>query len=293
MKPTDALSHPPDWKTTTVGQAVEVKRGISWSKEQEHSRPRDGAVPVIRIGNVQDRLELDDLIYISGVKPKAVQSKRVSAGWSVMVGSNGNRQRVGNAVLIAEDANFLFASFLIAARPRKDSGITPGYFYRWLSAERVQAYLSSSSEGTTGLSNLSHSFFKAMAIPYPSEPNEQTAIALVLDAVDTAMEHTRAALNEVSGLRNSLLQRFFYSALGETAYADRPKKKLPHGWALVATEVLLAEEPKNGVSPKASSQPPGTPTFSIAAVPRVALTWTPRIISNTPKCRRRWPHSSV
>jgi type I restriction enzyme S subunit len=28
----------------------------------------------------------------------------------------------------------------------------------------------------------------------------------------------------------------------------------------------LAEEPKNGVSPEASSQPPGTPTFSIAAI---------------------------
>ncbi len=90
MKPTDALPHPADWRTTTVGQAVEVKRGISWSKDQEHPTPSAGAVPVIRIGNVQEGLELDDLIYISGLKPKAVEKKHVTAGWSVMVGSNGN-----------------------------------------------------------------------------------------------------------------------------------------------------------------------------------------------------------
>jgi type I restriction enzyme S subunit len=63
-----------------------------------------------------------------------------------------------------------------------------------------------------------------------------------------------------------VLQQFFYDALGETAYADRPRKKLPHGWSLVPTQQLLDQEPKNGVSPEASSQPPGIPTFSIAAI---------------------------
>jgi type I restriction enzyme S subunit len=193
---------------------VEVKRGISWSKEQEHSAPREGAVPVIRIGNVQARLDLDDLIYISGLKPEAVEKKRVTAGWSVMVGSNGNRQRIGNAVLVGQDKTFLFASFLIAARPKEGSGIAPEFFYRWLSAERVQAYLSASSEGTTGLSNLSHTFFKAMAIPFPKELREQEAIAHLLDAVDTAMEHMRAAIEKTALLRRALMQELLPPWIG-------------------------------------------------------------------------------
>jgi type I restriction enzyme S subunit len=41
---------------------------------------------------------------------------------------------------------------------------------------------------------------------------------------------------------------------------------LPAGWSLIATGRLLSEEPKNGVSPETHSQPPGTPTFSIAAI---------------------------
>ena len=205
MRPTEALSHPTDWGTTTVAQSVQVKRGVSWSKDQERIEPRDDRVPVIGIANVQERLEVQDVLYLSGLKPAAVAAKRVTAGWTIMVGSNGNRARVGNAVLVRDDTEFLFASFLIGAKPKDDSGLSPEYFYRWLSSERVQAYLSASSEGTTGLNNLSQSFFQAMTIPIPP-PDEQAAIARILDAVDTVLERTRAAVERARELERAVLE---------------------------------------------------------------------------------------
>jgi type I restriction enzyme S subunit len=164
MKPSEGMQHPIDWQSRTVAEAIEIQRGVSWSKDQEHSSPRAGTVPVIGISNVQEQLDLTDLLYLPGVKPQIVTKKRVTAGWSVMVGSNGNRNRVGNAVFIKEDAEFMFASFLLAVRPKDPREILPNYFYRWLSSEHVQAHLSASSEGTTGLNNLSHSFFRRMKI---------------------------------------------------------------------------------------------------------------------------------
>src|SRR5688572_24467986 len=140
MKPSDPMAHPSDWRTGTVGEAIEVRRGVSWAKEQEHTSPREGAVRVIGISNVQKELDLTKVLYLSGVKPKVVEKKRVACGWTVMVGSNGNRNRVGNAVFIRNDANFLFASFLLAARPRPAFAITPEFFYRWLSSEPIQAH---------------------------------------------------------------------------------------------------------------------------------------------------------
>src|SRR5262249_40248794 len=77
---------------------------------------------------------------------------------------------------------------------------------------------------------------------------------------------TQEAVGRARELHSAVLQQFFFQALGKTAYADRPVKALPVGWALVPTEMLLGAEPKNGVSPDASSQPPGIPTFSIAAI---------------------------
>ena len=58
MRPTDALPHPAAWRTTTVRRSVELTRGVSWSKEQEHSEPGPDRIPVIGIKNIQDRLEL-------------------------------------------------------------------------------------------------------------------------------------------------------------------------------------------------------------------------------------------
>lgn len=229
MKPTDALPHPHDWSTGIVGPAVDIKRGVSWSKDQEHSEYYDGAVPVIGISNVQDRLELDKLIYLSGLKPKTIEQKRVEKGWSVMVGSNGNRQRIGNAVRVSEDAEFLFASFLIAAKPREDSGIVPEFFYRWLRTEQVQAYLSASAEGSTGLSNLSHSFFRAMAIAFP-EPDEQRAIVQVLDAVDMAIERAQDAVEKAQTTRLALIQAAFNYEMKSEAMHDTDAGRIPQSW---------------------------------------------------------------
>ena len=214
MRPTDALPHPAAWRTTTVRRSVELTRGVSWSKEQEHSEPGPDRIPVIGIKNIQDRLELNDLLYLSGLSSGDVEKARVSADWTVIVGSNGNRNRIGNAQLIRNDADFLFASFLIGAKPKSDSGLRPDYFFRWLSSEQVQSRLSASAEGTTGLSNLSHSFFKSMSIPLPP-PEEQAAIARILDAVDTALERTRETVQSVDVLQGVVLEDAFASLEAE------------------------------------------------------------------------------
>jgi type I restriction enzyme S subunit len=206
MKPSDALPHPEDWNTAVIGDAVDIRRGVSWSKEQEHTTVHEGTVPVIGISNVQDRLELDELLWLAGLKPKTIEKKRVQKGWSVIVGSNGNRQRIGNAVFVEQDAEFLFASFLFAAKPKGSSGITAEFFYRWLRSEQVQSYLSASSEGSTGLSNLSHSFFRKMTIAFPEE-GEQGTITRVLDAVDEAIDRARYVHSTAETLDHSLLHQ--------------------------------------------------------------------------------------
>jgi type I restriction enzyme, S subunit len=246
MRPTDALMHPADWGTATVAGAVEIKRGISWSKDQEHAHPRDDRVPVIRIGNVQARLELDDLVYLSGLKPVAVRKKRVAAGWTIIVGSNGNRARIGNAVLIRNDDEFLFASFLIGAKPKSGSKLRAEYFYRWLSSERVQAYLSASSEGTTGLNNLSHSFFRAMAISVPP-PSEQVGIAGILDAVDTTLECTRASVERARQLRKSLIQELLAQGLRNEKQKKSAAGLIPESWACEHLGDHIQDGPTNGV----------------------------------------------
>lgn len=152
----------------------------------------------------------------------------------------------------------------IVLSPRPD--VVPRFLYHLACSHAVRGRAAARMEGSTGRQRVPEEVFtKWLLVPVP-DGDEQAAIARILDGVDTALERTRAAIEQVRQVKRSVVHRFFYDALGETAYADRPRRNLPPGWALVATEHLLAEEPKNGVSPETSSQPPGIPTFSIAAI---------------------------
>ncbi|WP_395017912.1 restriction endonuclease subunit S [Dongia sp.] len=238
MRPTDALPHPSDWRTAVVGSAVEIKRGVSWSKDQEHNKPYDGAVPVIGISNVQERLESNKLLWLSGLKPKAIEQKKVKKNWSIMVGSNGNRGRIGNCVLVEQDAEFLFASFLIAAKPNVDSGIVPQFFYRWLRTEEVQSYLSASSEGSTGLSNLSHTFFRKMAIAFPRE-DEQRAIVGILSAADAAIDNAREAYARAIEVKRALAQELFSRGTRREAQKKSRIGPIPTSWEVMAISAAV------------------------------------------------------
>lgn len=152
----------------------------------------------------------------------------------------------------------------IVLSPRPDTA--PRFLYHLVCSHDVRGRAAARMEGSTGRQRVPDEVFaKRLLVPLPS-PDEQAAIARILDAVDTALERTRAAVERAHELKRACLQRFFYDALGDAAYADRPKKKLPRGWALVPTRRLLSEDPKNGLSPESSAQPPGIPSFSIAAI---------------------------
>ena len=140
------------------------------------------------------------------------------------------------------------------------------FLYHLAGSHAVRGRAAARMEGSTGRQRVPDEVFtKRLLVPIPS-PDEQADIARILDAVDTALERTSAAIERARDLKQAVLNRFLYEALGSTAPANRPRRQLPDGWALVATGTLLAEEPRNGVSPQASSQPPGIPTFSIGAI---------------------------
>lgn len=152
----------------------------------------------------------------------------------------------------------------IVLSPRDSTA--PRFLFHLVCSHAVRGRATARMEGSTGRQRVPDDVFdRRLLVPVP-KPDEQAAIARVLDAVDRAIERTRSAVDEAKELKRAVVQHFFYRALGETAYANRPANSLPVGWSLVVMRLLLLSEPKNGVSPKASTEPPGTPTFSIAAI---------------------------
>jgi type I restriction enzyme S subunit len=192
---------------------LEERSGITWGAEQESQTPQPDALPVLTVTNVQETLQTEPILYIRGVTERDRERKAAKQGWTIAVGSNGNRARIGNCVFIERDTEYLFASFLVGFRPNSDSGIDPEYFYRWMSSYEVQARLSASAEGTTGLGNLSSRYFRNLWIDYPTDPKEQRRITNALRLVDFAIAAARESIAKAGRLRKGLMQQLLNGRL--------------------------------------------------------------------------------
>ena len=195
---------PDGWRIVRLGDMADVNRGASWSRAQESSVPMDDAIPVVRIGNVQrDGFRMDDVLYIRGVSASEKSRGSIAHRTLVMVGSNGNRDRVGNIFLADQQLlGHLLASFLIGIAPVV--GISERFLAASLRSAQIQSLITESTAGSTGLKNLSLTWLRNLPILLPPLL-EQRAIAAVLDSIDDAIERTEAVITATERLRDALL----------------------------------------------------------------------------------------
>lgn len=195
------------------------------------------SVRVLTVTNIQKDLDLSEELYLQGVSEKDKKEKAVSKDWCIAVSSNGNRKRIGNAVFIKDDTDYLFASFLTAFKPKEDSDILPDYVFRWLSSHVVQERITSVSEGTTGLGNLDIRYLRNMDIHFPEKP-VQTAIANILSKVDEAIAAVQGSIAAAERLKKSLMQNLLTGHMkpdgtlrtDDEFYMDEKFGKVPRGW---------------------------------------------------------------
>jgi type I restriction enzyme S subunit len=226
------------FKQEKFKRLIEHKSGYTWSKDQELDKPEPGTVRVLTVTNIQEKLDLTSELYLKDVKEKDKIEKSVSKDWAIAVSSNGNRKRIGNAIFINDDTDYLFASFLTAFKPKADADITPEYFYQWFTSHVVQERITSVSEGTTGLGNLDIRYLRNMDIEYPDNEQEQKAIALILHKVDAAILATENSIKSADKLKKGIMQNLLTGKLkadgtlrtDEEFYKHEKFGNCPVGW---------------------------------------------------------------
>jgi type I restriction enzyme S subunit len=240
-----------DLETRRLGDLISLQRGISWDATQERDQPGEGTWPVLGIPNVQERLVLDRLVHlkIPGGKPAA--ARLASLGTILMVGSNGNPARVGNAVYIDRDDGFLFASFLIGARKRDTADADPKFLFHFIASPAVQDALTRSVRGTTGLQNLSQKFVEGIRVPTPPLP-EQRQVATILDTLDDAIRKTEQIIAKLKQVKQGLLHDLLTCGIDDNGelrdparhpeqFKDSPLGRIPNDWRCTTVGELLAE----------------------------------------------------
>jgi type I restriction enzyme, S subunit len=220
-----------------IGDLVEFRRGISWSSAQERREPGENLVPVIRIPNIREHLDVSDLRWLSGVTGSQRNQFAASKGWILMVGSNGNPERIGNCVLLDEDSDFLFASFLVGLRP--NPAVVHNRFLLFkLRSQDVRELLRVTVRGSTGLQNINLRALSRFKFELPGI-SEQRRIAEILDALDDQIEGTERVIAKLQLTGDGLLSDLLSGRTSRSARA--PLDNIPKGWAVTQCRELCRE----------------------------------------------------
>lgn len=249
------------WGSTTLREAAEFR----FSNVDKHIVHGEASVRLCNYLDVYRNRKLTATMpYSEGsARPGEIKRFAVQKGDVIITKDSETADDIGVPALVVDDLpNTICGYHLAIIRPNGE--IDPRFLALFLQTDPAKRHFLRFANGVTRF-GLGLRAIGTLPVPVPP-PDEQCAIADILDALDVATEETRAAITASGRLVRALVQSFFEQGLGRISSADRPGKTLRKGWRLVPTNQLLVRDPKNGVSPVASPQPPGYPTFSIAAV---------------------------
>lgn len=245
------------WQDARFGDVAVVARGLTYSATQECDEGARGATPILRIPNVQrERFQAKDIRYITGVSPVERSRYSVPNGAILMVGSNGNEDRVGNCCFIVGTDGYVFASFLMRVVPDEEQ-VDPKFFYYLTSGDEIQRAITAHVGGSTGLKNISLGMLRNHPLSLPPLP-EQRRIAEILDTLDEAIRKTEEVIAKLEQMKQGLLHDLLTRGIDENGelrdperhpeqFKDSPLGQIPRSWGVSDIRDLLASGTLLGV----------------------------------------------
>lgn len=191
--------------TEKLSAVASVERGLSWDKGQERPQGGNGTFAVIRIPNLSNgQFRAEPKLWLADVSLKDRAAKSVNDSSILIVGSNGNADRVGDSILMPTGVSeYLFASFLIGikATDRVDAA------FIWLCwrGSAIRSLIAGANSGSTGLKNISLTQVREMRIPWPDRPTREDLArhSTALNLISTA---AKLEMDAIAKLRSALLR---------------------------------------------------------------------------------------
>ena len=173
----------------SIETLASVQRGVSWSASQQVTG--NNGTPILGIPNIRHGfIDLSNTTRITGVKESVLNSAKITGESILMVGSNGNPERIGNVAICNEKVfNYLPASFLLHIKGK--NLISTQFLFEMLMSDEIQRQISNVVEGSTGLKNLAITWVRKLKVPGLSDKfdskfmNEVNLFQKALFAIDS------------------------------------------------------------------------------------------------------------
>jgi type I restriction enzyme, S subunit len=214
--------HPSEWQMVKLGDISSFIRGVTFDAAEAKSTESAGYLPVLRAGNIQDELSLDeDLVWVPQSRISPYQM--ITAGDVVICMSSGSRAVVGKTAQSKVDWQGSVGAFCGLLRP--GPAIDPRFFGLWLRSGAFTKWRLSVARGAN-IQNLRFSEMAGIEIPLPPLA-EQRRIVVILNEQLAAVEKARAAaeaqLEAAKSLPGAYLREVF-------PQGEPSKAPLPPGW---------------------------------------------------------------
>ena len=226
---------PSDWNTKSLAEMLSKHYPGEWGEERGLHM-----VKVLRSTNLTNDGGLDVTdVAIRALSPCKAKMLAPKQGDILLERSGGGPgQPVGRVGFVEDDMpGHAFSNFLHMLRPDADK-VDPRFLgwilYRINQTGRIVRF----EQQTTQMRNLNFRDYLKMLIPFPPL-QEQAAIARVLDAVDTAIERTREAVEQAREVKRAILQKVFTEGLQGEAQRKTAIGPIPKSWQVVPVRAVV------------------------------------------------------
>lgn len=211
-----------NWPQATLSPSLaKVVRGVTFSQADASSDPFDNGIPVLRAGNIQDRLITEtDLVWVD--RKFVSKEQYLQRNDIVVCTSSGSASLVGKSAILEQEFEGTWGAFNAVIRCNPDL-LMPEYMAFWLSSAAFRAWKDRQVQGAN-IQNIKQSSLESIRPPLPTIPEQQR----IVDVLRLA----KAATDQQ--LRRQQLDSMIKSALDRLVLAS-PESKWEQLGTLVET----------------------------------------------------------
>ena len=188
---------PVDWELKPVSNVAENYTGLTYTPNDVS----DYGTLVLRSSNIQDsRLAFDDNVFVNMEIPKRAIARKDDI---LICVRNGSSDLIGKCAYITPDADGMaFGAFMTVLRA---TNIDSKYlFYVWQDVN-TQKQIHETFGAT--INQITSKDFKRILIAIPSDPNEQSAIALSLSSMDKEISSLVEKREKYIAIKQGMMQQ--------------------------------------------------------------------------------------
>lgn len=166
------------WETKSLGEVVNFKRGLTYSKRDEVAFSNNIVLRANNIDLKSNSLIFSDLKYINDdfIVPN---NKKVTKGSLLICTASGSKSHLGKVALINNKSNYAFGGFMGQLSPKLN--VDSKFLFYLLTSDAYKTFINKLSDGVN-INNLRFDTLSEFKIPLPPLPEQKRIVAILDEA---------------------------------------------------------------------------------------------------------------